>query len=270
MIVPRTLKITILCLINISLIFALLLRKLCQTSSMNILKEFKTNDSCSYLESKNQTTHYKVIDECSTSFCQELIERGYRRFGKMYFRPVCSSCNECKSIKIDIESFEFSSSQKRVLKKASHIKSYIQRPTMSKAHLELFEKYHLYMRDKKGWDYSPSSAQNYYNSFVDAHNDFGYEVLYFDEDKLIGVDLIDMLHDGISSIYFYYDPAYSDYSLGRLSLYKQILFAKKSKKKWIYLGYYVKDCPSLAYKAHYKPYLTLKDRPQLHEEAYWL
>lgn len=237
---------------------------------MNILKEFETNDSCSYLKSKNQTTHYKIVDECSVLFSQELIERGYRRFGKVYFRPVCSNCDECKSIKIDVDNFIFSSSQKRVLKKASKIKSYIQKPSLSRAHLELFDKYHLYMREKKGWDYTPSSAQSYHSSFVDGHHNFGYEILYYYEDKLIGVDLIDVLNDGISSIYFYYDPAYSHYSLGRLSLYNQILFAKNSNKSWIYLGYYVKECPSLAYKAHYTPYLTLQDRPELFEEALWL
>ena len=237
---------------------------------MNILKEFLTNDKCSYLDDKEQTTHYKVIDNCSSIQCQGLIERGYRRFGKMYFRPTCAACDECKSIKIDVDNFEFSKSQRRVMKKASDIKSYIQRPSLSKTHLELFEKYHLYMKDKKGWEHSPTSAQGYYASFVDAHNDFGYEILYYDEDKLIGVDLIDILNDGISSIYFYYDPDYNNYSLGKLSLYNQIMYAKNSNRKWIYLGYYVEGCPSLSYKSHYKPYLTLDGKPTLEEEFKWL
>ena len=84
---------------------------------MNLLKEFSLNDKCSYLDNKEQTTHYKIIDDCSIVDCQNLIERGYRRFGKMYFRPICSMCQECQSIKIDIENFEFSKSQKRVIKK---------------------------------------------------------------------------------------------------------------------------------------------------------
>lgn len=236
---------------------------------MNILKEFRVNDKCSYLADRNQTTHYKVIEECSAAHCQELIERGYRRFGKMFFRPLCSSCDECKSIKIDVENFEFSSSQRRVIKKAAKIKSYIQRPSISKPHLELFEKYHLFMKEKKGWDHTPSTAQGYYSSFVDGHNDFGYEVLYYLDEKLIGVDLIDVLEDGVSSIYFYYDPDYEQYSLGKLSLYNQIMFANKSQKKWIYLGYYVKDCPSLSYKSHYKPYITLDGKPDINEEPKW-
>ncbi|MCW8894718.1 MAG: arginyltransferase [Sulfurimonas sp.] len=236
---------------------------------MNILKEFLTNDKCSYLDDKQQITHYKVIDSCSTLQCQELVERGYRRFGKMYFRPTCISCDECKSIKIDVDNFEFSKSQRRVMRKASNIKSYIQRPSLSKIHLELFDKYHLYMKDKKGWEHSTTSAQGYYGSFVDAHNDFGYEILYYDEDRLIGVDLIDILDDGISSIYFYYDPDYNKYSLGKLSLYNQIMYAKNSNRKWIYLGYYVQGCPSLSYKSHYKPYLTLDGKPSLEEDFKW-
>jgi len=83
------------------------------------------------------------------------------------------------------------------------------------------------------------------------------------------VDLIDILEDGISSIYFYYDPDFAKYSLGKLSLYNQIKYAQNAKKKWIYLGYYVKECPSLSYKAQYKPYLTLEGRPTEQEAFKW-
>ncbi len=236
---------------------------------MNLLKEFSLNDKCSYIKDREQTTHYKVIENCSAQNCQDLIERGFRRFGKMYFRPICGDCQECQSIKIDVENFVFSKSQKRIIKKAAHLKSYVQPPTLSQAHLDLFEKYHLHMKDKKEWNYNETSAEHYYQSFVTGHNEFGYEVLYFDDGKLIGVDLIDILDDGISSIYFYYDPDYSKYSLGKLSLYNQIKFAKHSKKKWIYLGYYVEECPSLSYKAEYKPYVTLEGRPSEYEDFNW-
>lgn len=236
---------------------------------MNLLKEFSLNDKCSYLNDKEQTTHYKVIENCSTQNCQDLIERGFRRFGKMYFRPICTECEECQSIKIDVENFSFSKSQKRIIKKSAHLKSYLQTPTLSQAHLDLFKKYHLHMKNKKEWIYNETTPEHYYQSFVTDHNEFGYEVLYFDEEKLIGVDLIDILEDGISSIYFYYDPDYSCYSLGKLSLYNQIKFAQRSNKKWIYLGYYVKGCPSLSYKSEYKPYITLQGRPSEYEEFNW-
>jgi arginine-tRNA-protein transferase len=210
-----------------------------------------------------------MIENCSAQDCHDLIERGFRRFGKMYFRPICSDCNECQSIKIDVNNFTFTKSARRVFKKAVHIKSYMQKPTLSQEHLNLFKKYHLHMHNKKEWDYHETTPEHYYESFVNGHLDFGYEVLYFDKNKLIGVDLIDILENGISSIYFYYDPDYSTYSLGKLSLYKQIQYAQKSDKKWVYLGYYVEDCPSLSYKAEYKPYVTLQGRPTEYEEFIW-
>ncbi len=237
---------------------------------MHLLKEFSLNDKCSYLDNLEQTTHYQIIDNCDSAHCQDLIERGYRRFGKMYFRPICSGCNECQSIKIDVNNFTFSKSARRVIKKATSIKSYIQIPTISQAHLNLFEKYHKYMSKSKGWEYQKTSAQNYHNSFVNGHNGFGHEILYFDGDRLIGVDLIDILEDGLSSIYFYYDPDYMHLSLGRLSLYFQIKFAKETNKNWIYLGYYVQDCPSLSYKAQYTPFKTLQGRPTINEAFEWL
>lgn len=236
---------------------------------MNILKEFSLHDSCSYLQGYNQTTHYKIIEECSTQHSEDLIERGYRRFGKLYFRPICSDCNECQSIKIDVANYSFSKSARRILKKAKDIKVYIQKPTLTQEHLEVFEKYHRYMHHKKGWDYNHTTAEHYFNSFVTGDEDFGYEVLYFDQGKLIGVDLIDILQSGISSIYFYYDPQYSYLSLGKFSLYNQIKIAKGRGLKWIYLGYYVEECPSLSYKSSYKPYLTLQGRPNLDEQSIW-
>ena len=236
---------------------------------MNVLKEFLQNDKCSYLDGFEQKTHYKIIDKCADDRCQDFIERGFRRFGKMFFRPICENCNECQSIKINVKKFEFSKSQRRVLRKAEHLKSVIQKPTLTKEHLKLFEKYHQHMKIEKGWPHATTTAKNYYNSFVVGAENYGYEVLYFDEEKLIGVDLIDILPNGVSSIYFYYDPDYKKYALGKLSMYLQIKFAKKTKKEWVYMGYYVKDCSSLSYKTHYKPYLTLKGRPNEEDEFSW-
>jgi arginine-tRNA-protein transferase len=236
---------------------------------MNLLKEFSLDDTCSYLKEREQSTHYKMVENASSKDCQDFIERGFRRFGKMYFRPICEECNECQSIKIDVENYTFSKSARRVIKKAAQLRVHTQTPSLSQEHLALFEKYHLYMKEKKSWSHSQTTAEHYYQSFISGHSDFGYEVLYFDEEKLIAVDLIDILEDGISSIYFYYDPDYAKYSLGKLSLYRQIEYAKVHSKKWIYLGYYVEDCPSLAYKAEYKPYITLQGRPTEYEDFVW-
>lgn len=235
-----------------------------------LLRECVSEDACAYLDEAKQTTQYKIIHNCSTSYCEALIERGWRRFGNMFFRPICEGCTSCESFKIDVQNYEFSKSQRRILRKNEETKIVIQRPQVTSKHLELFEKYHSHMKNKRDWNHETTDPKHYYASFVLGHGDFGYEVLYYIQDRLVGVDLIDILPHGISSIYFYYDPDFEKNSLGTYSMLRQIQMAKDSKREWIYLGYYVKGCQSLEYKSRYSPYHVLQGRPWDAHEPIWV
>jgi len=234
-----------------------------------LLRECALEEECAYLSDHKQTTHYKIISQCSSAYCDHLIRRGWRRFGEMFFRPICAECHACESIKIDVQGYRFSRSEKRILRKNGDLRVVIRRPGMTQKHLELFAAYHHYMHRRRGWDEQTVTPRNYYASFVHGFNDFGYEVLYFDRGRLIGVDLIDILPSGISSIYFYYEPASAKRSLGRYSLLRQIQMAQERALPWIYLGYYVRECPSLAYKREYAPLWQLQGRPGENETDIW-
>ncbi len=250
--------------------FTSVLPLLWQYSAMNhLLKECALSEQCSYLPGLEQTTHYKIIEKCAIEYNELLIERGWRRFGNMFFRPMCAGCSACESIKIDVNGYLFSKSEKRVIKKNAHLRTLLRRPSASHSHIALFEKYHEFMHNRRGWEQQPINIKNYYMSFVNGFNEYGYEVLYFHDDKLIAVDLIDILPNGVSSIYFYYDPDYQHLSLGKYSMLRQIMYAKTHHLEWIYMGYYVKECQSLAYKGDYKPYLTLDGSPREGEEPLW-
>jgi arginine-tRNA-protein transferase len=125
------------------------------------------------------------------------------------------------------------------------------------------------MQETKNWEYYPLNEESYADLYAKGFSTYGYEVLYIRDKKLVGVDIVDFLEDGVSSIYFYYDPDYRAYSLGKYSIYKQIEFAKKRDLKWIYIGYSVKDCASLNYKENYKPHQVLKNSPSLDCKAIW-
>ncbi|MGA9045380.1 arginyltransferase [Sulfuricurvum sp.] len=234
-----------------------------------LLKECALYEPCSYIAGNTQSIHYKVIQECSKEQCEALIFRGWRRFGSMYFRPICQDCRSCESLKIDALDYTFSKSDRRILRKNSHLTTIIRHPTLTREHLSLFDRYHRYKHHTRDWDAPKSDPKNYYASFVQGHGDFGFEVLYFEDEKLIAVDLIDILEQGISSLYCYYDPEFNAQSLGRYTLLQQIEFAKRLNLKWIYLGYYVEGCQSLAYKINYKPSLQLQGRPEEYETALW-
>jgi len=225
---------------------------------------------CAYIDGNKVRMNYKYVDDASKKFSTAVISRGWRRFGKYFFHPICNGCNECKSIRIGINDYKFSKSQRKVIRKNEDTQIIVQEPTLTSTHIDLYNKYHAFKHQKDGWSHRNISQREYHENFVDGAGDFGKEVLYIVDGNVVGVDLIDILDDGISSIYFYYDPDFSRYNLGKLSLYYQIIMAKERNFDWVYLGYYVKDCPSLAYKADYKPYKTLQGRPNNLYEAVWI
>ncbi|MDX9966426.1 MAG: arginyltransferase [Sulfuricurvum sp.] len=234
-----------------------------------ILKECALHEPCAYISGNSQSIHYKIIQECSREQCEALILRGWRRFGSMYFRPICQECRACESLKIDVQNYTFSKSERRILRKNGSWNTLIRPPTLTRDHLELFERYHRYKHHTRSWDEPKVDPKNYYASFVQGHGDFGFEILYFDDERLIAVDLVDILDEGISALYCYYDPDYPSFSLGRYTLLEQIRLAQRLGLKWIYLGYYVEQCRSLSYKGSYKPALQLQGRPEEDETPHW-
>ncbi len=226
--------------------------------SENIIEFSTLETNCVYQSGKRMKMRYKYIKDPPLFINSKLIQDGWRRFGNYFSKPICKDCTDCLSLRIDVKNFRFSKSQRRVFKKNKDTKIIIRRPSITKEHLELYEKYHIYMEEKKGWEYIPITPENYKDLYMEGASFYGKEVLYFIDGKLVGVDLIDFLEDGISAIYFFYDPDYAKYSLGKYSLLKEIEFAKKLDLDWIYLGYAVKNCNSLNYKFEYKPYQILQ------------
>jgi leucyl-tRNA---protein transferase len=224
---------------------------------------------CSYFEDKISDIRYKYMYACSTIQYQGMLERGWRRFGRMHFVPECSTCNKCVSMRIDVKNYKFSKSEKRVISKNRDTKLYIRQPSMSMEHLDLYDKYHKFMNDKKDWPYSPIEPSDYLKSYVEGKEEFAKEFLYIKDNKLIGVALVDILPKSISSIYCYYDHDFQDLSIGKFSILAQIKIAKEMNIPYIYLGYWIKDHYSMGYKEAYQPYEVLVNRASLEETPLW-
>ena len=171
--------------------------------------EFSTLQSpCVYIKGQEMKMAYKYIKDCSLELSSKLIQRGWRRFGHYYSRPECGGCQACQSMRIDVDAFHFSKSARRVMKKNKQTRVLLRKPSVSQEHLALYEKYHRHMEEKKGWEYYPLTLESYADLYAKGFSSYGYEILYIRDEKLIGVDLVDFLEDGLSAIYFYYDPEY--------------------------------------------------------------
>jgi len=224
---------------------------------------------CAYIPGNLVRMHYKYVPKASQTFASAVIARGWRRFGKYFFHPICKGCSECKSLRIDVANYQYTKSQRKAIKRNKETQIIIQKPTLTKAHLALYNKYHAHKHAKDAWSFREISQREYYENFVDGAWEFGKEILYIKDDKLIGVDLIDILDDGISSIYFYYDPDCSELSLGIYSLLYQINLASILELKWIYLGYWVEGCKAFAYKPKFQPQELLDGFPDIQNEPEW-
>ena len=227
------------------------------------------NNNCAYIPGKSMQMHAKQVENISKTFATTVAQRGWRRFGRTFVYPDCFGCTECKSIRIDVANYKYSKSQRKTINKNEETKISIQEPRVTQDRIDLYNKYHLYKAHRDGWKHQDITKQEYFDNFVDGAYDFGKELLYFIDNKLVGVDLIDILDDGISSIYCYYDPDYPKFSLGTYSLLYEIKLAEMLGLEWVYLGYWVDGCKAFEYKEKFQPIEILEGYPRIFEKPEW-
>jgi arginine-tRNA-protein transferase len=217
------------------------------------LRGFVVDTECSYIEGLKAKLEYIAINECPVDIYQAFLERGWRRFGQLNFRPVCDGCTKCDSLRIVVNEFVLSKSMKKVRLKNKNTKITISKPCVSNEKIALYDYYHKERSDKKGWEPKQAGEKEYFDMLCGGANEFAFEVHFYIDDVLAGVDYIDIGVDGISAVYFISNPSYYKYSLGVFSILIQIELAKNLGLDYIYLGYGVRENNSLNYKYRYEP-----------------
>ncbi len=182
----------------------------------------------------------------------QLLAEGDRRNGIMLYRTRCPSCNACQPIRVPVNDFVPSPSQRRVLRRnEGAIRVEVGTPEVSARRLEIYNRHKL-ERGLSRTD-QPMDATDYrmwlVNSCVDTR-----EVRYFVDDRLVAISILDFGRDAVSSVYHYFDPDESWRSLGVYSAVTEIQMTRELGYHWYYLGFYVEDCNHLSYKAGYFPH----------------
>lgn len=208
--------------------------------------------SCGYLSDQKSTSLFvdpKAI--INTDNYTILSDLGFRRSGKHFYRPYCENCQACTPIRVEALNFQPTKSQKRILKKNQLLKTQVLPADFHEDHYLLYEKY-LNSRHSDGDMYPPSRSQ--YRSFlVDGHTSTQFIEFSMNE-QLCAVAVCDKLNDGLSAIYTFFDPDFSSMSLGKYAILWQIKEAKKKGLKYLYLGYFIKNCRKMSYKNQYSPF----------------
>lgn len=228
-----------------------------------------TESPCSYLPDRSSLMHYKVALALHADRYETLLERGWRRFGRTLFRPVCRGCSECRSLRVNLPDFRPTKSQRRAASKNSDVELLVQAPTITDEHLELYNLYHQDMTERRGWTYREIDFDQYFESFVDGQWPFAREFQYRLNGRLVGLGLVDMTDNTMSSIYFIHSPDFRDRAIGTASVLREIEIGKESGRQYLYMGYYIRDCGSMNYKNRFAPHELLKEYVGDNKPAVW-
>jgi arginine-tRNA-protein transferase len=219
---------------------------------------------CGYLPDRRWSLEYEMVTAISAEEYQERLLQGWRRFGAMLFRPQCAACQACQSLRVDVARFRLSRSQRRACQlNEGEIDVRVGPPTVSRTKLQLYDRFHAFQAEEKGWPIHPAKdAASYRESFVNNPS-FTEEWCHFLGDRLVGVGYVDRLPAGLSAIYFFYDPDERQRSLGTWNVLTVLAEAARCRLPYVYLGYFVRGCASLAYKGNFQP------NQVLHPDGFW-
>ncbi len=212
---------------------------------------------CPYLpgrEERKVFTH--LVGNDSRALNSQLSQSGFRRSQSIAYKPACDHCSACSSTRVPVASFEWTRSFRRVLKANVGLVATVARPLATSEHYELFRAYidtrHSEggMADMSVLDFAAMIDETVVDSrlieyrFVPGHAQGG---------ELAACVLVDVLADGLSLIYSFYDPGLSQHSLGTFVILDNILRAQRLNLPYLYLGYFVSGSPKMQYKARFRP-----------------
>ncbi|MEQ1504811.1 MAG: arginyltransferase [Myxococcota bacterium] len=181
-----------------------------------------------------------------------------RRVGTCLYRTTCPSCRACEGIRIPVDAFTPSRTQRRVLRKwEERGRVDLGPPTTTREKLALFNR-HKRERGLTGDDDAEMTPLGYASWLVQSCM-LTAEMTYWYDGELVGVGIIDLGRRGASSVYFYFDPDKADLSPGVFSVLQEIELCRRTGRSWLYLGLYVDDCRHLSYKAEFRPHERLVD-----------
>ena len=221
-------------------------------TSLARLKFYATQPhACSYLPDEQATTLF--LDPSQPMDVQvyaQLSDMGFRRSGDHLYRPHCQRCSACIPARIPVQAPSLSRQQKRIIKRNADLQVRSVRPSFSEELYALYANY-IEKRHADGDMYPPSREQ--FNTFLVRDLPFCRFYEFRLHGRLVAVAVTDVLPNGLSAVYTFYDPDEERRSLGRYAILWQIGEAARLGLNAVYLGYWIKNCRKMNYKTEYRP-----------------
>lgn len=202
---------------------------------------------CSYLPDKTLIYEYFFADCLNADELEHFLASGWRKFGHYFFRPACPHCRACTPLRVPVNRFQPSRSQKRVLRACRDIQVSFGPLLYSE---ELFDLHQAHSQERFG---EIGSFENFASN-LHAPPCPALLARYELDGQLIAAGYLDHSAQALSSVYFIFDPQFSARSLGVFGALREIEQARKLSLEYYYLGYIVPECAKMTYKGRFYPH----------------